>query len=284
MRISDASPFIRFAFRFALNPRRDLFTALDNRIMYFHSGKGSIEIDNQKYIIEPDTFILWQAGCLYSFTLEDEMFDISSINFDFTYERRDVRSYFDPVVIDNPQKISSYNISKTIFEDAPELSAPIIITKAHKMRSQIAEIISLQNPFQPFSDEKKTALLYNCIIDALRHNRMDNEAKKISQSLNIVLQYISQNYKENITNHTLAELVGYHPYYLNRIFNKSTGKTLHQYLNFYRLEVAEQMLRTTDVSVSSIAENCGFSSIISFETNFKKKNGITPSEFRKIIL
>lgn len=281
MKLSDASPFIRFAFRFNLKPRKELFTALDCRLMYFHSGKGYMNIDGKRYRFEPHTIIIWQPGCLYRFESTDETLVISSINFDYTYERQNIRSFFDPIVIDNPENINSYNIIKTDFADAPELSSPLLIHKASKIEPKIAEIVSLQYSFMPFSDEKKTALFFSCIIDILSHNRQDGEAKKINKTLNTVLLYINYHFKEDISNETLANLVGYHPYYLNKLFNKNTGKTLHQYLISYRLEIAEQMLRTTEIPVASIAEECGFSSIISFETNFKKKNGMTPSEFRK---
>jgi len=282
MKLSDASPFVRFAFRFSLKPRKELFTALDNRLMYFHSGCGYININGKNYRFEPNTLIIWQAGHLYKFLPDDEILNVTSINFDYTYERENIRSFFDPIVINNPKSVNSYNIIKVDFEDAPELSEPLVIPDANKFESKLAEIVSLQYSFMPFSDQKKTALFYGCIIDILCHNRQDGEAKKINQTLNTILLYISYHYKNDVSNETLANLVGYHPYYLNKLFNKNTGQTLHQYLISYRLEIAEQMLKTTDISVSTIAEECGFSSIISFETNFKKKNGITPSEFRKI--
>ena len=108
----------------------------------------------------------------------------------------------------------------------------------------------------------------------LKDSRSDN-------AVETVIEYIHGNYNKDIDNRTLAELVGYHPYYLNKLFIMAKGITLHRYVSNYRIAMAEQMLLSTTLSIDEIAMKVGFSASLSFSSCFKKKNGITPSEFRK---
>ena len=58
------------------------------------------------------------------------------------------------------------------------------------------------------------------------------------------------------------------------------GKTPYEYLQKYRIEQAEALLRFSSKSISEIAEQCGFSDIYSFSHCFKRQVGIAPKEYR----
>lgn len=68
---------------------------------------------------------------------------------------------------------------------------------------------------------------------------------------------------------------------LDRIAIKNYGKTIHQLIVDKRVELAEQLLLTTDLSVESVALSSGFNSSASLYREFKKRRGVTPSMFRK---
>jgi len=78
----------------------------------------------------------------------------------------------------------------------------------------------------------------------------------------------------------LGNLVGYHPYHLNRLMLMYTGTTLHQYLLNYRIECAKKYLANTDLSISQIAAECGFATVSHFSNTFKEKAGISPLQYR----
>ena len=86
---------------------------------------------------------------------------------------------------------------------------------------------------------------------------------------------------KEINNEKIAEIVNYHPNYLNRVFLAAHGITIHKYITNYRITVAEQLLIATDLPISKIAESVGFSSRVPFTLSFKNINGIKPSEYRK---
>lgn len=78
----------------------------------------------------------------------------------------------------------------------------------------------------------------------------------------------------------VAKNAGFSIDYFNRIFLSHTGFTVTAYINYVRLKQAAFLLRTTDKSVLDIALQIGYDSHEGFTKSFKKKYGVTPSEYR----
>ncbi len=107
--------------------------------------------------------------------------------------------------------------------------------------------------------------------------------KSQRQKLKDVLSYIRKNIDKNITLEELAQVSGMSPRYFCRVFKSMTGRTPIEYVNYYRIETASQMLITTGESVTDIALNCGFNDMSYFSKMFKKLKGISPSKFRQTL-
>lgn len=107
--------------------------------------------------------------------------------------------------------------------------------------------------------------------------------KSQRQKLKDVLSYIRKNIDKNITLEELAQVSGMSPRYFCRVFKSITGRTPIEYVNYYRIETASQMLITTGESVTDIALNCGFNDMSYFSKMFKKLKGISPSKFRQAL-
>ncbi len=80
---------------------------------------------------------------------------------------------------------------------------------------------------------------------------------------------------------TLAGKLGYTDRHLRRAFAEEFGITPNQYLQTCRLLLAKQLLTTTDLRVSRIAEMVGFGSTRQFNEVFKKHYSLTPSSLRR---
>ena len=133
----------------------------------------------------------------------------------------------------------------------------------------------------PYSNLYVSALMKECIIKILRFMNTPNKNSITNQKIEKVLRYLEENYANNINNADIAKHVAYHPYYLNKIFLATIGKTLHQYIIELRLTAAENLLIAGNLSVAEIAETVGFASPTLFIASFKKKNNMTPTQFRK---
>ena len=78
----------------------------------------------------------------------------------------------------------------------------------------------------------------------------------------------------------LASLAGYSERQLNRIFKRSTGKSVIQYYRHMRLDFALNLLRSSTLSITEIALATGFSSSSHFATAFRARYRALPLSFR----
>ena len=69
--------------------------------------------------------------------------------------------------------------------------------------------------------------------------------------------------------------------HLLRLFKKEYDITLVKYIISKRIDLACELLCTTDLSVSSVAFSCGFTDEIHFMKSFKKATGYSATKFRK---
>lgn len=73
-------------------------------------------------------------------------------------------------------------------------------------------------------------------------------------------------------------------HYISQAINRIKNMNFYSYINSYRLDEAEKLLSDPSKeieSVISIAYDCGFNSKSTFNSLFRKRHGITPSQFRK---
>ena len=96
-----------------------------------------------------------------------------------------------------------------------------------------------------------------------------------------IVQYIDKNYMHKITLNDLAQVSKYNRNYISQFFKSYLGINFHDYLTRIRLCEATLALSQTNLSVSDIALNYGFSDLKSFNTVFKANFNKTPSEYRR---
>ena len=123
-------------------------------------------------------------------------------------------------------------------------------------------------------------LLKLCLLELIRHNISDTPYSLLCEK---VLTYIHEKYADTtLTNEDIARVFNYHPYHLSRIIKQETGKTLHNYLMYYRLRIAKNLLVTTQYDIEDIAWRAGFSSSTYFIKQFRLNTGLTPKKYRKL--
>lgn len=118
---------------------------------------------------------------------------------------------------------------------------------------------------------------------------VSNEQKKDSvpavqakslEKMKTILKYVEDHYVEHITIDDMAKLTHYSKSHFMKFFKSHMGTGFIEYLNDYRLTMAEHMLRSSDESVLSIAEQNGFENLSYFNRLFKKKYGQSPGKWR----
>ncbi len=96
------------------------------------------------------------------------------------------------------------------------------------------------------------------------------------------LDYLNDNYTNEITLSALAERLTISQEHLSRIFKRETGLGFNEYLSLLRLKKAESLLKlNNNMSVSEIAFSCGFNDSNYFCEKFKSVYGMSPLSFKK---
>lgn len=106
--------------------------------------------------------------------------------------------------------------------------------------------------------------------------------KEYIQKLNIVMDFIDTNYTEELSLEAMASMVGFSKYHFSRLFTEYTGHTFCDYINHIRVKSAESLLSNSELSITEIAMQSGFSSIATFNRLFKSFTGCSPSEYRNL--
>ena len=109
----------------------------------------------------------------------------------------------------------------------------------------------------------------------------NNMANERLHSIKQVLAYISDNYSNNISLDELSHIAGMNPKYFCRYFKSMTDRTPIDYLNYYRIESACEMLSTKDMTIREVAISCGFNDESYFIKTFHKYKKITPKQYVK---
>ena len=104
------------------------------------------------------------------------------------------------------------------------------------------------------------------------------------QIIETALAYISSNLTSDLSLERLSDEFKFSPIYFHKLFKASTGRTLHQYVEEQRLQRSIRLLTSTDMTLTQIAYECGFSSQSYFSYAFKKKMKRTPREYAKAVL
>lgn len=94
------------------------------------------------------------------------------------------------------------------------------------------------------------------------------------------LSHIEKHYNDHtINNSELAKLCNISEVYFRRLFADKIGITPKQYILDIRIKRAKQLLETNSLSVTAVAEKCGFGSVYHFCRAFKNSTGLTPTQF-----
>ena len=98
------------------------------------------------------------------------------------------------------------------------------------------------------------------------------------------ISFIKNNLTADLSLEALAKEAKFSPIYFHKLFKASTGRTLRDYTEEQRLNKAIDLLTSTNLSLTEIAYECGFSSQSYFNYAFKKRMNVTPREYAKSIL
>jgi len=144
-------------------------------------------------------------------------------------------------------------------------------------------------PEHPFSAEQNlfefdvqtsgllTQLLMECISCAGDSHNTQHTPPLVCD----IRSYLIAHYTGKITLKHLAAQFNLDPYYLQKLFKRYIGQSPMEYIISLRMTRAKSLIRTSTMSISEIAYTVGVDNISHFTRQFKKQEGMSPTQYRK---
>ena len=108
------------------------------------------------------------------------------------------------------------------------------------------------------------------------------QERKSSRPVRAAKEYIAKHYMKTLTLEETSKYVHLNASYLSIVFKKETGQNFSDYLTSYRIEMAKNMLRQSDMSIAAISEAVGYADSKYFSRIFTRLVGIKPSAYRTL--
>ena len=239
-------------------------------LVYVKNGKGRLHIDTATVPYKDGTLLLLGPNIPHS--------DFGNKDFKDSLE---VVVQFDQEFID--EKIAVFPEFKAV-RNLVKKSPQVLLFGDRTKENLAADFESLSNDnsaeklikilgiLLKMADCQEAHTLFNKPVIPSRTN---SEIRR----LEVIFDYVNSHYAETLTTENIASEVGLTVNSFCRFFKKMTNKAFIPFVNEFRVRKAAEILNEGSLSISEVMYKCGFSDASYFSKQFKKHQGMTPSEF-----
>ena len=239
-------------------------------IIYVLKGSLQIKIDTDSFILnEREVEIINSDESHEIQSLEDNKVLIFNIDpFFFEKYYKDINNIF---FYTNSNDTEDQNGSE--YEELKTLLSQMLCEYVQKLEDYDEEI-----------EELLITLLYHLVNNFHYLTYEKEELKEKTDQLaryHRISKYIYNNYNNNITLQEIAKKEFLSTHYLSHEIKYATGYIFTDLINLTRIEESIKLLLDSDMSISEISDEIGFSHVRYFNKNFKYYFGCTPLQYRK---
>ena len=248
--------------------------AQDCRLFYILEGKGVFRLGGGQVIpFETGSLLLIQPNQSYALAFDSDPARRIEISFDYggDYADEEVER---PVRPDTGRALEGAH--RTVcFEDAPCLNGPLALHGLTDLAPVFLGMLAVYERKRP-----RWRMRLNTGFTGLLLRLLEREDDPGNGLVEGVIGVVSARYMTPLTNAGIAAELGYHPNYLNSVFLKRMGVTIHQYLMRYRVDKAICLLNGSSLPIAEIAERTGFRYFSYFSQCFRQMTGFSPGAYR----
>lgn len=244
--------------------------------IYVTEGNIYVQVENQKFLMEENSSILINMNILHSVEKG-------------TKEKSTLRSlvFNSSIIADSPESVfwqkyiqpfkNSRNIDFIYLDGQLDWHKTLIKLMDSAWEKMAAEDDDYENQVR-FNITSAFHLLLS--KNQIKSDSSTSSQKQILRKIQIkkLLTYINENYTKEITLEDLSKQCDISESSCLRLFNEFTKKTPIQYIKQLRIEKANELLKSTDLSITEIALSVGFNDVSYFIKSYKEIFGKTPKE------
>lgn len=276
-----------------LTMQREIFTQFE-----FTIGLGSIVENSQelKFSLSSSKYatdqrLLLGTGGLIEY--EEPKTNNKNIEFMLSYMNKSMGAALE--ILDKEGVLTALNDMQLRIKSIPDISGETIFEMANQIFSMF--INNLRNKqikmdeelYQNFclnanrcgSVEKLFGYL-SAVIGRSLDNIIENKKMEDTKPIRIAKQYIQQNFAKSISLDEVSNVAGFNASYFSSLFKKECGVNFLEYISEIRMNKAKELLRESNLSISTICEEVGYIDLKHFTKSFKKYTGVKPNEYRKL--
>ncbi|TVY11745.1 AraC family transcriptional regulator [Paenibacillus cremeus] len=243
-------------------------------MLYIHEGCGQVVLDRSIYPLQPGSLLIirpFQLHRIQMFTGPDAPYIRSLFVFEpyvldkYLAAFPSLRELFHHLVTDKKWK-------QVVTLDAGEFGQLCRFGQRRIAEAQESERL-----------EQRAWMLISILT--LLKPRMENKLAFTSEHMPAVeriIQWIDHHYMQSFELEALAKAVHLSSVYVSKLFRKSVGSSITEYLTARRIQQACWLLKTEELSVKEIGEAVGISNASYFCQLFKANTGISPYQYKKL--
>jgi len=256
------------------------------RFLYFLKGSGEIKINETAYEISPKTMVAilpWESS---EITRVDEPLQFYKIIYNFDFVARALRVWYN-----SEHELANF---QAVMEECPVLHVndrnhELVLILAKSLREEIGlESIYEQAPEEPLSGVFVTNRLVELTV---RYFRRAMELKKgkpeevpaAPDNCRLIFKYLYAHLSERLTLSKLSMALYMSESSISKCITAATAHSFNDVLSEMRLTKATEILTHTDMTLSQVAELCGFTDAPHLAKTFAAQMGVTANEYRKLI-
>lgn len=248
------------------------------RIYYVTEGEARTYINDKVYTLQPGflyltpPFTLHDDECDSCFSLYYIHFYEKTINKETIFDRYDF-----PIGISGDDL--GLSLTKRLHSINPDRHLRHFDPQMYDNFPTFSQYIADNNKMPLHSVVETQGILYQLLARFLEQAQIKsgNRNERVSKCL----RYIHENVDKDVSISQLAGVACISEDHLIRLFKKDMQCTPLRYINLKKIEKAQLLLLTTDISVRDIAFDLSIDNISYFNRLFKQHTGKTPTEYRK---
>ena len=249
--IEDCAP--SYSYGPAVRPQYVIHYIIDGEGSYTVNNKTHLLKKNQGFLIRPGTVTYYEAA-------KDNPWSYMWIG-------------FNGVKAETYLNYANLNEENLIFEYSTD----------DTLKEYISEMLKLNE--MDYSNELKLEGLLYLFMSKLVETRKEVFNQKAYKSAELYLEksieFIENNYSNNIKINDIASYIGINRSYLTHIFKKNINISPQDFLVNYKIDKACNLLQNTDLSIKVVAASIGYSDPLTFSKIFKKVKGLSPKNYRE---
>lgn len=221
-------------------------------IILLLDGSMTVTVDKQEYVLTAGDMILVKPNLIHSLKTPESS--------------RHVLCIFAPELIAAiSDELIKYRLTAPVIQGAPELCRHLFEGASESM-----DIGGVKGFLYTVSD------MFYGRLDFTK----EDTATRDRHLLQRILLYVDEHIAQPCSIRDLARELGYSPSYLSRFFYTNIGMPYSDYVRNIKISHACYLLRNTRESVINVAAQCGYTSISSFNRNFKQMTDVSPTAYR----